>query len=250
VARCIPEKAYAEQWDTDGLHEEVLRVTGLDLPINEWASEEGIADEEIQTRLIDATDRNMAEKAANYGLELMRLAEKSVLLQVLDQTWKEHLLALDHLRQGIGLRAYAQKDPLNEYKHEAFNLFEQMTESLRETVTSVLSRMEISDTDIDDIIPNSNGVTFEGREDPSLAIDSSSLDDMHPAVQLQALENSPKEFGVNADPTQMPPGWKLHEPLGRWIDPQNADTWGKVPRNAPCPCGSGDKFKRCCGRVN
>ena len=249
VARCIPEKAYAEQWDTDTLHEEVLRVTGLDLPIRDWASEEGIADEEIQTRLIDATDRNMAEKVANYGLELMRLAEKSVLLQVLDQSWKEHLLALDHLRQGIGLRAYAQKDPLNEYKHEAFNLFEQMTESLRETVTSVLSRMEISDTDLVDILPNNNGVTFEGREDPRLAIDSAVLDDMHPAAQLQALDNSPKEFGINADPTQMPPGWQLNEPLGRWIDPQNPDTWGKVPRNAPCPCGSGDKFKRCCGRV-
>jgi len=249
VARCIPEKAYAEQWDTDTLHEEVLRVTGLDLPIRDWASEEGIADEEIQTRLIDATDRNMAEKVANYGLGLMRLAEKSVLLQVLDQSWKEHLLALDHLRQGIGLRAYAQKDPLNEYKHEAFNLFEQMTESLRETVTSVLSRMEISDTDLVDILPNNNGVTFEGREDPRLAIDSAVLDDMHPAAQLQALDNSPKEFGINADPTQMPPGWQLNEPLGRWIDPQNPDTWGKVPRNAPCPCGSGDKFKRCCGRV-
>ncbi|MBB43832.1 MAG: preprotein translocase subunit SecA [Rhodospirillaceae bacterium] len=249
VARCIPEKAYAEQWDTDTLHEEVLRVTGLDLPIRDWASEEGIADEEIQTRLIDATDRNMAEKVANYGLELMRLAEKSVLLQVLDQSWKEHLLALDHLRQGIGLRAYAQKDPLNEYKHEAFNLFEQMTESLRETVTSVLSRMEISDTDLVDILPNNNGVTFEGREDPRLAIDSAVLDDMHPAAQLQALDNSPKGFGINADPTQMPPGWQLNEPLGRWIDPQNPDTWGKVPRNAPCPCGSGDKFKRCCGRV-
>ncbi|MDP6120001.1 MAG: preprotein translocase subunit SecA, partial [Rhodospirillales bacterium] len=126
VARCIPEKAYAEQWNAGGLHEEVLRLLGIDAPIEEWTAEEGIADAEIRERLIDASDRKMAEKAANIGPEVMRAVEKSLLLQILDQMWKEHLLTLDHLRQGIGLRAYAQKDPLNEYKREAFNLFEEM----------------------------------------------------------------------------------------------------------------------------
>jgi len=250
VARCIPENAYAEQWDTDALHEEVLRITGLDLPVADWAAEEGIADEEIRTRLISAGDRKMAEKVANYGPELMRLAEKSVLLQVLDQTWKEHLLALDHLRQGIGLRAYAQKDPLNEYKHEAFNLFEQMTESLRETVTMVLCHMEISDTDPEDIAPHEEGAMFETRDDPAFAEDTPDLEGVHPAAQLQAMDSGPQIFPANADPADVPAGWRLHEPLGRWIDPEDPETWGKVPRNAPCPCGSGEKYKRCHGKVS
>jgi preprotein translocase subunit SecA len=119
VRRCIPENAYAEQWDTNGLHEECLRLFGLDLPIAEWAKEEGIADKEIEERISQAVDRKMAEKAANYGPEVMRIAERSILLQLLDQAWKDHLLQLDHLRHGIGLRAYAQRDPLNEYKREA-----------------------------------------------------------------------------------------------------------------------------------
>ena len=143
VAQAIPEKAYAEQWDMDGLHEEVLRVTGMDLPVQDWAKEEGIADAEILERLISSVDKKMAEKAATYGPEVMRGVEKSLLLQLLDTLWKEHLLTLDHLRQGIGLRAYAQRDPLNEYKREAFDLFEDMLDSLRERVTQVLSHVEL-----------------------------------------------------------------------------------------------------------
>ena len=134
VARHVPANAYAEQWNMHGLHAEVLRIFNLDLPLTEWAAEEGIADEEIRTRLLDITDRKMAEKAANYGADVMRMVEKSLLLQILDQVWKEHLLSLDHLRQGIGLRAYGQRDPLNEYKREAFALFEAMLERLRERV--------------------------------------------------------------------------------------------------------------------
>jgi len=143
VARAIPENAYAEQWNVDQLHEECLRVLNLDLPVKEWAKEEGIADAEIRQRLTEASDRKMAEKAANYGPEIMRMAEKSLLLQILDQQWKEHLLHLDHLRQGINLRAYGQRDPLNEYKAEAFALFEAMIAHLREAVTAQLMRVEI-----------------------------------------------------------------------------------------------------------
>src|SRR6266436_921401 len=143
IGRCIPEKALPEQWDVKGLHEEGLRLLGLNLPVAEWAKEEGIADDEITKRIVDAADRKMAEKAANYGPELMRMAEKSLLLQLLDQTWKDHLLSLDHLRQGINLRAYAQRDPLNEYKREAFDLFEEMLVYLRQQVTSVLSYVEL-----------------------------------------------------------------------------------------------------------
>jgi preprotein translocase subunit SecA len=256
VTKCIPEKAYVEQWDTDALHEEVLRIVGLDLPIADWAAEEGIADEEIRDRLTDSGDRRMAEKAANYGPELMRLAEKSVLLQVLDQIWKEHLLSLDHLRQGIGLRAYAQKDPLNEYKQEAFNLFENMLVALRETVTQVLCHMEISgDEDGNGLLPEyDDSGMYEGHEDPAFARhdDANAPDTLHPAAaaqpSLQPL-TGPMVIPANADPTNVPSGWRLHEPLGRWIDPNDPDTWGKVPRNAACPCGTGKKFKHCHGRV-
>ncbi len=143
VGRYIPEKAFAEQWDTTGLHEEVLRIFGLNLPFADWAKEEGIANEAMLERLTDAVDRKMAEKAANFGPEILRMAEKSLLLQILDQNWKEHLLSLDHLRHGIGLRAYGQRDPLNEYKREAFEMFESMLARLREQVTSVLSHIEI-----------------------------------------------------------------------------------------------------------
>src|SRR5690242_5131797 len=114
VARAIPPRSYPEDWNTEGLHEEGLRVLGLELPIAEWAKEEGIAEEEVRRRITDAADRKMAEKAATYGSEILRMAEKSLLLQILDQTWKDHLLTLDHLRQGINLRAYGQRDPLNE----------------------------------------------------------------------------------------------------------------------------------------
>ena len=147
IARYIPEKAFAEQWDMAGLHEETLRIFGLDLPLAEWAKEEGIADEAIRERLRDAADRKMAEKAANLGPEMMRLAEKNLLLQLLDQNWKEHLLAMDHLRQGIGLRAYAQRDPLNEYKREAFSMFEILLDRLREQITLILAHIEIRATE-------------------------------------------------------------------------------------------------------
>lgn len=143
VTRCIPPSAYAEQWDIGQLHTETLRLLALDLPIAEWAKEEGIADEEILERILQASDAAMAAKEAEYGAELMRLAEKSMLLQILDQLWKDHLLTLDHLRQGIGLRAYAQRDPLNEYKREAFVLFEDMLGNLRQTVVQALTHLHL-----------------------------------------------------------------------------------------------------------
>src|SRR5262249_12734458 len=143
VARCIPEDAYPEQWNTAELNGEITRIFGLQLPIADWVKEEGIADSEIRERLIDAADRQMAEKVAQYSPEVMRQVEKSMLLQLFDQAWKEHLLHLDHLRQGIGLRAYGQKDPLNEYKREAFNLFEAMLGGLRETVTTYLAHLQV-----------------------------------------------------------------------------------------------------------
>ena len=137
------ELAAPSNGTSPALHAECLRLLALDLPLAEWAKEEGIGGDEIEERITAAADRKMAEKSANYGPELMRMAEKSLLLQLLDQTWKDHLLSLDHLRQGINLRAYAQRDPLNEYKREAFELFEAMLVNLRQQITSVLSHVEL-----------------------------------------------------------------------------------------------------------
>ena len=143
VAKHVPENAYPEQWDTPGLKEELKRVLGLDLPVDEWAKEEGIADEEIFTRVERRADEHMAAKVAQWGSDVIRYVEKSILLQTLDHLWREHLVMLDHLRQVIGLRGYGQRDPLNEYKAEAFSLFEAMSQSLREAVTAQLMRVEI-----------------------------------------------------------------------------------------------------------
>jgi len=228
VGRAIPEKAYAEQWDMDGLHEEILRVTGMDHPVHDWAKEEGIADAEIRERLTAAADRRMAEKAATYGPEVMRGVEKSLLLQLLDQLWKEHLLTLDHLRQGIGLRAYAQRDPLNEYKREAFDLFEEMLDSLRERVTQVLCHVELQMYDPEeDIFGRGEQEMFESRDEPGAVV----IDDTE--ANEQALAAVPLHRRKAADD----------------IDPNNPETWGRVSRNAACPCGSGNKYKRCHGAV-
>src|SRR5882762_8494552 len=143
VAQAIPENSLAEQWDIAALHAECLRLLALDLPLAEWAKEEGITGDEVRERITTAADRKMAEKSANYGPDLMRMAEKSLLLHILDQTWKDHLLSLDHLRQGINLRAYGQRDPLNEYKREASELSEAMLAHVRQHVTSVLSHVEL-----------------------------------------------------------------------------------------------------------
>src|SRR5208283_1067035 len=143
VAKHVPENAYPEQWDVAGLKEELKRVLGLDLPVDEWAKEEGIADEEIFARVERRADEHMAAKVAQWGADVIRYVEKSVLLQTLDHLWREHLVMLDHLRQVVGLRGYGQRDPLNEYKSEAFSLFETMSQSLREAVTAQLMRVEI-----------------------------------------------------------------------------------------------------------
>src|SRR5438477_1418175 len=143
VARHVPENAYPEQWDTPGLKEELGRVLGLDLPVDEWAKEEGIADEELIARIEKRADEHMAGKVAQWGPDVIRYVEKSILLQTIDHLWRGHLVMLEHLRQVIGLRGYGQRDPLNEYKSESFNLFEAMISKLREAVTAQLMRVEI-----------------------------------------------------------------------------------------------------------
>ncbi|MAI10538.1 MAG: preprotein translocase subunit SecA [Rhodospirillaceae bacterium TMED167] len=236
VSRAMPEKAYAEQWEMKSLHEEVLRVFGLDLPVQDWAKEEGVADAEVRDRITDLVAKKMAEKAATWGLEVMRDVEKSLLLQVLDQVWKEHLLALDHLRQGIGLRAYGQKDPLNEYKSEAFEMFNDMLTELDDRITLILSQMELQVTGVDDL-------DLYGRSDPAMYDMYQDQAFLEAGVDPIMLEGD--EGGIGLNPVAPSP-MILREAAAE-IDPNDPSTWGKVSRNAPCPCGSGKKYKRCHG---
>ncbi|MBT5939478.1 MAG: preprotein translocase subunit SecA, partial [Rhodospirillaceae bacterium] len=234
VAACIPEKAYQEQWDTAALHEEGLRLFGLDLPVDEWAKEEGVANDEILERISDAANRKMAEKAATWGPDVMRDVEKNLLLQVLDQVWKEHLLALDHLRQGIGLRAYAQKDPLNEYKGEAFDMFNGMLTELDERITVFLAHMELQLTDPGDIGLSGTSETFEISQDPMYATDPEDYaDGEYDGTGVNELPASPVVVREGAE----------------ILDPGDPTTWGKIGRNSACPCESGKKFKHCHGAV-
>jgi len=232
IKRTIPEGVYAEQWKVAELKDDIQRIFGLDLPVDEWAKEEGIADEEIKVRLNDAVDRVFAQKAAQYGPDVWRQVEKSVLMQIFDQSWKDHLLHLDHLRQGIGLRAYGQKDPLNEYKREAFNLFSDLLTNLREQVVTLLATLQIRMEPPP--MPEMPSNMHEVHEDPALAAAMSDDPAYDPA--------DPDGGGVAT----------LHRPrpiAKAAVDPNDPSTWGKVSRNTPCPCGSGKKFKHCHGRV-
>ncbi len=224
IAKHVPEKAYAEQWDVEHLHADAKRLLALDLPFADWAKEEGIADQEMRERLLKASDDLVAAKIEQYGEPLVRMAEKSLLLQILDHLWKEHLLHLDHLRQGIHLRGYAQRDPLNEYKREAFDLFEAMLSNLRQTVTQVLSHLEVR--------------MQQPEPEPAPAATA------QPEPEL--LQRRPAAVGAapaRARAMAMPEGDVME------VDTNDPSTWGKVPRNAPCPCGSGRKFKQCHGRI-
>jgi preprotein translocase subunit SecA len=221
----VPERAFAEQWETAELAQDVKRVFNLDLPIVDWGREEGIDETAIHERLTQAVDSAFAAKAANFGPEIMRYIEKSLLLQMFDTVWKEHLLALDHLRQGIGLRAYGQRDPLNEYKSEAFALFNAMLDDLRERVTSTLSRVELSaePPPMPQALPAGMVENFAA---PAFAGGDS-------FAEQDALRISVGAAGA----------------AGAAIDPDDPTSWGATPRNAPCPCGSGKKYKHCHGRA-
>ncbi len=226
VALHVPEKAYAEQWDMEGLKAEVEKTLGLDLPVETWAEEEGIAEEEIRERLYAATDRHMAAKSAQIGPDLMRQVEKAVLLQTLDMHWREHLMMLDHLRQAVGLRGYGQRDPLNEYKSEAFELFESLLRRLREDVTRQLAVAQF--------------VT----EAQAPRIEDAPLPEMH-AHHADPTTGEDELAGGDTATLQRP----VRNDPGVALNPNDPATWGKTPRNAPCPCGSGKKYKHCHGTI-
>jgi len=223
VAKHVPENAYPEQWDTPGLKSELERVLGLDIPVGQWAKEEGIADEELIARIEKRADEHMAGKVAQWGPDVIRYVEKSILLQTLDHLWREHLLMLEHLRQVIGLRGYGQRDPLNEYKSESFNLFEAMIAKLREAVTAQLMRVEIVQAPPEE--EQQNLPYMEAHHiDPGTGEDSFANASLAPALV------------GNGNGT------------ARAVNPNDPTTWGKVGRNDPCPCGSGKKYKHCHGR--
>jgi preprotein translocase subunit SecA len=222
VAKHIPANAYAEQWDINGLDTALREVLMLDLPVKDWAKEEGIADEEMLDRIERRADEHMAGKVAKWGPDVMRYVEKSILLQTLDHLWREHLVMLEHLRQVVGLRGYGQRDPLNEYKAEAFSLFEAMMSRLREAVTGQLMRVEIVQQPPAEE-PSKLPYMEAHKVDPATG-----EDEMAPALAPMLVGNG---NGAQAE-----------------RNPKDPVSWGKVGRNEQCPCGSGKKFKHCHGK--
>jgi preprotein translocase subunit SecA len=225
VRKHIPEHAYAEQWDAPGLAEDVQKLYDLQLPIVDWAKEEGIADEEMIERISDAVERRAAERAANFGVDVMRYIEKAILLQTLDHDWREHIVHLDHLRQFVGLRGYGQRDPLNEYKSEALTLFENLLTQLRHNVVRQLMHVQVN---------------VQPQPFDEMALPEMEAHHFDPTTGEDEFDDSlPISMGpvrLRADP-DVP------------VDPNDPRTWGKVGRNAPCPCGSGKKFKQCHGAL-
>ncbi|WP_395445753.1 preprotein translocase subunit SecA [Caulobacter sp. UC70_42] len=222
VARHLPPKAYAEQWDIEGLKERVQSILGLDLPIEAWAAEEGIADEEIKQRLVKAADDYAAQREVIITPEQMRSVEKNFLLQMIDLQWREHLMHLDHLRNVIGLRGYGQRDPLNEYKTEAFSLFEKLLGDLRTNTTRWLMTVEIA---------------YAEPEVPQSSLENLVEVHLDPLTGENAAVAGAIPDGLSPQQRQALPISSLPE------------EWERTNRNAPCPCGSGKKFKQCHGSL-
>jgi preprotein translocase subunit SecA len=237
----IPESAYAEQWNTAALREAINGVCGIDLPIAEWADEEGIADQEIAERILKEVDEKAARKATELGENNFRQIEKMVLLQTLDHLWREHIVTLEHLRQVIGFRAYGQRDPLNEYKSEAFVLFEAMLANLREAVTGQLMHVELASPEAQGgMQPVELPEMYASHIDPFSGIDELALAD----AAIAAEQRGP----TGPAPDRRPPLQTRKAPTA--VNPTDPATWGRVARNALCPCGSGKKYKHCHGKAD
>ena len=218
VDEYMPPNSYADQWDTEGLDAAVKKTLGLvDVPAKDWAEEEGVENADVMERLERAADEHMAGKAVQFGPEQMRSIEKQVLLQTIDTKWREHLVTLEHLRSVVGFRGYAQRDPLNEYKNEAFQLFEGLLDGLRAEVTEKLSRIQ-------PLTPEQQQALIQQLQ------------------EQQAAANQAVEGAASGAPVAL-------TPLVEGFDENDSSTWGNPGRNDPCPCGSGKKFKHCHGRI-
>ncbi|MCW3781420.1 preprotein translocase subunit SecA [Defluviimonas salinarum] len=215
VDQFLPPKSYAEQWNISGLDAAVKEKLALALPVADWAAEEGVDQEEMRERVCKASDELMAEKAEAFGAETMRQIEKQFLLQTIDTKWREHLVTLEHLRSVVGFRGYAQRDPLSEYKTEAFTLFENLLDGLREDVTRKLAQVR--------------PMTEEEQQAMLRQIN-----------EQQAAQNA---NAAAAAPVAAMAG------AAAGFDETDPASWGDPGRNDPCPCGSGEKFKHCHGRL-
>ncbi|SMC33838.1 protein translocase subunit secA [Fulvimarina manganoxydans] len=223
VRRHIPERTYAEQWTTEALRDDTRQILNLDLPVVDWAKEEGVAEDDIRERMTAAADAHIADKRQRFGADVMTYVERSVVLQTIDALWREHLVNLDHLRSVIGFRGYAQRDPLNEYKSEAFELFQSMLGNMRERVTTQLMQVEI-------VRPEDAQMDLRPPEVEGHHVDATTGED---------------EFGNGGE--RMTANFTPAAADGLRVDPNDPSTWGQVGRNEPCPCGSGKKFKHCHG---
>ena len=212
MAQFMPSKSYADQWDTEGLQAAVVEQLGFEVPVSDWAAEEGVDDEEICIKLENASDAFMAKKAVDFGSDNMRTIEKQVLLEAIDGKWREHLLTLEHLRSVVGFRGYAQRDPLNEYKSEAFQLFQSLLDSLRQRVSQVLGHARMRTNEEQKAI----------------------MDEM--MLQKVALQRQAKTAGSTQGDRPV-------------FNESDVTTWGNPGRNDKCPCGSGKKFKHCHGKL-
>ena len=226
VSKHMPEKAYAEQWDAGGLREHMREAVGIDFPVEDWAKEEGIADEEVRERITQATDELYAAKREKYGPEIMAQVEKTFLLRTMDQLWRDHIVTVEQLRQVIHLRGYGQRDPLNEYKTEGYSLFESMVNKLRENVTAQVMRVEVQ---------------VRGPNDIGGLPDEDDLPDMQ-AHHFDAFTGED-----DAGEGMMLIDMQDDGEVATALDPNDPATWGKVARNDQCPCGSGKKYKHCHG---
>jgi preprotein translocase subunit SecA len=235
VSRHIAHDAYAEAWDVEGLAEDVRAKLNLDVPVVDWAKEEGIADEEIKERLLAAADESYEARVERNTAPLMRMIEKQVVLQSLDALWREHLVALDHLRQVIGWRGMAQRDPLNEYKSEALELFRGLMSHWDEQVTAQLMRVEVSFEAPPSAPPELPAMEMSHPAPVALAAgvgaEQAALEDLN--ARLSGIDFT--QAAVAAPQTKR--------------DPSDPSTWGKIGRNEVCPCGSGKKYKHCHGKL-
>ncbi|MEM9755399.1 MAG: preprotein translocase subunit SecA [Pseudomonadota bacterium] len=224
----MPPNTYAEQWDGEGLKEAVEKTLGVDLPIPDWADEDGVDQEEIRERLERATDEHMASKAVQFGPEQMRAIEKQVLLQTIDQKWREHLVTLEHLRSVVGFRGYAQRDPLNEFKTEGFQLFEGLLDGLRSAVSERLAKIQ-------PITPEQQAELIRQLQ-------------AQQAAQARALE--PAAAGdTGSGATVLSKARRGGAAAAPAVGASDRANWGNPGRNDTCPCGSGKKFKHCHGRL-
>ena len=230
VAKHMPGNAYAEQWDAAGLRERLRETIGIDFPVEDWAREEGIADEEIRERVTKAADELYAGKREKFGPDIMAQVEKTFLLRTMDQLWRDHIITVEQLRQVIHLRGYGQRDPLNEYKTEGYSLFETMVNKLRENVTAQVMRVEVR-------------MGEPGEMDGFADEDDLPGEDELPFMMAHHIDATTGEDDVGEGMLLV----DTRPELKAAMDPENPATWGKISRNEPCPCGSGKKYKHCHG---